>query len=72
MSNVIPICYSKKKELTLKIKRRNNDIIYDLYQEGKVKHNPYAHAHESEYFEGDVIEVPAICFEMKRAYKVGI
>lgn len=69
MSNVIPICYSKKKELTLKIKRRNNDIIYDLYQEGKVKHNPYAHKNE---YKGYVIEVPAICFEMKQVYKVGV
>lgn len=70
MSNVVPICYSEKKRLALEIKRKNDDIVYDLYKEGKVKHNPYIH--KDKYSEGDIIEVPAMCFILKRAYKVGI
>lgn len=65
MSNVIPIRYSKTQE----IKHKNDDIIYGLYREGKVKHDP--RARNDKYSKGDIIEVPAACFVAKKAYKVG-
>lgn len=69
MPDVIPIRYSKRKQRALEIKRNNDNIIYELYQEGKARHNPYDR--KQVCFEGDVIEVPGSCFKMKQAYKVG-
>lgn len=60
---------SSRKEKEIKIKQKNNEIIRDLYHEGKCKYNPFHK--EDEYYEGHVIKVPKSCFVAGRAYKVG-
>ncbi len=70
MSNVTPIHYSKKIKLALEIKRKNDDIIHELYLEGKVKYDPYHQ--RNKYPKNNVIEIPEACFKMKQAYKVGV
>lgn len=63
--------FFEKKEEKSKTKVRNNTIIYQLYKDNKIKYNPY-NLNNTHIHTNSVIEVPKICFETKKAFKVGV